>query len=216
MPRVPDNPNNRAVAAILLREGGVVGYPTDTVYGLGAAIFNASAVSTLFTIKGRSRQQGVPVLIASDSQLREVAADVPAVALKLAERFWPGQLTLVLPRHPDLPLLVTGGAQTVAVRLPDHPCPQALVSACGSPITGTSANRHGGPDPLTAEDVQRQLGNRVGLILDGGPSARNVPSTVLDVTEDPPRVLRDGAVPVRDIQSVCRVVHADIPRGGDH
>jgi L-threonylcarbamoyladenylate synthase len=205
MPRVPDNPNNRAVAAILLREGGVVAYPTDTLYGLGAVVFNANAVSTLFVRKGRARQQPVPVLIASESQLREVAVDVPDVALTLAARFWPGRLSLVLPRHPNLSLAVTGGAQTVAVRLPDHPCPQALISACGSPITGTSATKLQEIDPLSAEDVQRQLGNRVGLILDGGVVLPGLAPTVLDVTVSPPRLLRAGAVSVEELRAVCEV-----------
>ena len=215
MPRVPDNPNNRSVAAILLREGGVVAYPTDTVYGLGAAVFNANGVSTLFAIKGRGREQGVPVLIASDSQLREVAVDVPDAALALAARFWPGQLTLVLSRHPDLPMGITGGASTVAVRLPDHPCPQTLISACGGPITGTSANKHGGPEPLSAEDVHQQLGNRVGLILDGGPSPRSLPSTIVDVTSVPARLLRLGAISLDELRAVCAITVPDPARSGE-
>ena len=209
MPRVPDNPNNRSVAAILLREGGVVAYPTDTVYGLGAVVFNSSAVSTLFVIKGRSRDQGVPVLLASESQLREVAAEIPDEALALVKRFWPGPLTLVLKRHERLPRSVTGGADTVAVRLPDHVCPQSLISACGTPITGTSANRHGGPEPTSAEEVQRQLGNRLSLILDGGPTPSTVPSTVLDVTATPARVVRLGAVALDDLKRVCAVADPD-------
>ena len=157
MSRVPDNPNNRSVATILLREGGVVAYPTDTLYGLGAVVFNYDAVSTMFVIKGRDRSQGVPVLIAAESQLAEVADGVPDAGLALAARFWPGALTLIVRRSPGLPLIVTGGAETVAVRLPDHPCPRALVSAVGAPITGTSANRHGGAEPTSPDEVQRQL-----------------------------------------------------------
>ena len=138
MPRVIDNPNNRSVASILLRESGVVAYPTDTVYGLGAAVFNYAAVSSLFVIKGRSRDQGVPVLIASESQLHEVASEVSDEAFALAKAFWPGALTLVTARRRDMPALVAGGGDTIAVRLPDHPCPQALIQALGAPITGTS------------------------------------------------------------------------------
>lgn len=208
MSRVPDNPNNRSVATVLLREGGVVAYPTDTVYGLGAVVFDDEAVSTMFSIKGRDRSQGVPVLIASESQLAEVADGVPDPALALAARFWPGALTLVLRRSPGLPSIVTGGAETVAVRLPDHPCPQALVSAVGAPITGTSANRHGGPEPTSPEEVQRQLGNRLSLILDGGPSPRAVPSTVVDVTTATPRLLRAGAVSLGELRTVCDVADA--------
>ena len=209
MSRVPDNPNNRAIAAILLREGGVVAYPTDTVYGLGAMVFNHNAISTLFLIKGRSREQGLPVLVASETQVREVAATVPRVALALAKRFWPGPLTLVLPRHPLLPRAVTGGADTVAVRLPDHPCPQALISAAGGPITGTSANRHGGPEPTSADEVHRQLGSRLSLILDGGSSAAAVPSTILDLPAEPARLIRSGAVSLAALRDICEVADPD-------
>ncbi len=209
MPRVTDNPNNRSVAAILLREGGVVAYPTDTSYGLGAVVYNHSAVATVFVIKGRSRDQGLPVLIASESQLGEVAESVPDAGLALAKRFWPGALTLVVPRHPGLPKAVTGGADTVAVRLPDHPAPQTLISACGTPITGTSANRHGGPEPTTAEEVQRQLGTRLSMVLDGGPTGSALSSTVVDVTTYPPRVLRRGMVTAEELRTVCDIIDVE-------
>ena len=202
---VPDNPSNRSVAAALLRESGVVAYPTDTVYGLGANVYDPQAVSTLFVLKGRDRSQGVPVLIAADSQLAEVAAEVPDAALALAERFWPGALTLIVRRNPLIPTLVTGGGDTVAVRLPDHPCPQALVSALGAPITGTSANRHGGPEPASAQEVQRQLGRSLRLVLDGGPSAGGVPSTIVDVTAPTPRLVRAGAIALDELRAVCEV-----------
>ena len=202
---VPDNPNNRSVATILLRDSGVVAYPTDTVYGLGAVVYDQEAVSALFTMKGRDRSQGVPVLIAAESQLAEVAADLSDAALALAARFWPGALTLVVRRHADLPPLVAGGGDTVAVRLPDHPCPQALVSAVGAPITGTSANRHGGPEPVSAAEVVRQLGNRLSLVLDGGPSPRAVPSSIVDVTTLTPRLVRAGAIALGDLRAVCEV-----------
>ena len=156
MPLAPDNPNNRSVASILLREGGVIAFPTDTVYGLGASAFNYAAVSMVFVIKNRSRDQGLPVLITSESQLPEVASEVPDSAYALAERFWPGGLTLVVPRNLNVPALVAGYGDTIAVRLPDHPCPQTLVQALGKPITGTSANRHNGPEPSSAAEVQRQ------------------------------------------------------------
>ena len=167
---VPDNPSNRSVATALLRDSGVVAYPTDTVYGLGAAVYDRQAVARLFELKGRDHAQGVPVLIAVEGQLAEVAADLPDAALALADRFWPGALTLIVRRSDRLPSTVTGGADTVAVRLPDHACPQALISALGAPITGTSANRHGGPEPASAEEVQRQLGNRLSIVLDGAPA----------------------------------------------
>lgn len=203
---VPDNPSNRSVAAALLRDSGVVAYPTDTVYGLGAAVYDRQAVLTLFALKGRDRSQGVPVLIAAESQLAEVAAELPDAAHALAERFWPGALTLIVHRNPRLPSLVTGGAEGVAVRLPDHPCPRALVSALGAPITGTSANRHGGTEPTSAGEVQRQLGESLRLVLDGGPSAGGVPSTIVDVTAPTPRLVRAGAIGLEELRAVCGVV----------
>lgn len=205
MPLVPDNTNNRSVASILLRESGVIAYPTDTVYGLGAVVFNRSAVSTVFIIKGRKRDQALPVLVASETQLREVAADVSDEAMALAKKFWPGALTLVMKRHPGLPLNVTGGGDTVAVRLPDHPCPQSLISACGAPITGTSANKHGGVNPTSAAEVQRQLGSRLSLVLDGGPSPLGEPSTIIDVTTSVPRVLRQGSISIEELRTVCSI-----------
>lgn len=209
MPLVPDNANNRSIASILLREHGVIAYPTDTIYGLGAVVFNRSAVSTVFVIKGRPREMALPVLVASESQLREVAEDVSDEATALAKKFWPGALTLIMNRHPRLPLNVTGGGDTVAVRLPDHPCPQSLISACGSPITGTSANKHGGIDPTSATEVQRQLGSRLSLVLDGGESPLGVPSTVLDVTASLPRIVRQGAISIEELRTVCSIAEPE-------
>ena len=211
MPLSPDNPNNRSVASILLREGGVVAFPTDTVYGLGASAFNHAAVSMLFVIKNRSRDQGVPVLIASESQLPEVASEVPDSAYALAERFWPGGLTLVVPRRAEVPALVAGYGDTIAVRLPDHPCPQTLVQALGGPITGTSANLHNGPEPSSAAEVQRQLGNRLSMILDGGESPIAVPSTIVDTTQHPPKALRLGSVSLEQMRDVCDIAGPDAP-----
>ena len=209
MPLVPDNPNNRSVAATMLTEGEIVAFPTDTLYGLGAIVFNEAAVSNLYTIKGRVPDQGFPVLIASESQLHEVASEIPDAALALASRFWPGALTIVLRRHERIPESVTGGTDTIAVRLPDHPCPRSLISTCGSPITGTSANRHAGPQPTSAGEVQRQLGDQPNLVLDGGPSPSLLPSTLLDLTASPPIILRRGAISVEDLMSVCSVIDHD-------
>ena len=199
MPRVPDNPNNRSVAAILLREGGVIAYPTDTVYGLGAVVFNRAAVSTVFVIKGRDRTQGLPILIASESQLREVAANVSDVALALAKRFWPGPLTLVLPKSEELPDRVTGGRDTVAVRMPDHPVALDIIRRLDRPITGTSANRSGQQDLLDYNAVRLDLGEDVDYIVEAGPSPKGTPSTVIDLTTNFPKLLRQGALTMNDI-----------------
>jgi L-threonylcarbamoyladenylate synthase len=208
---VADNEANRRAAGSMLRLSGVVAYPTDTLYGLGAVVTNIHAVGRIFAIKGRLAGQGLPVLVSSVEQLNEVAVEIPTLALEMARRFWPGGLTLVLRKHPSIPGLVTGG-QTIAVRQPDHPAPLALIAECGSPITGTSANRSGGPQPTTAQEVVRQLGEAVDLVLDGGPCSSDMPSTVLDLTTDPARVLRVGALAVEALLKVCPV-EVSLPTG---
>ena len=205
MLRVPDNKANRMAAVEALRQGRAVAYPTDTLYGLGANAFDAQAVEAVFAIKGRPRTQGLPLLIASLADLDRVAGDVPPEALALAERFWPGMLTIVLWCHPALPAAVTGGGETVGVRIPSHPAPRALIDGLGAPITGTSANRHAAPDPTTAMEVERQLGDDVAMVLDGGPCAASVPSTVLDLTSTPARIVRAGAIPIEQLREVVAV-----------
>jgi L-threonylcarbamoyladenylate synthase len=180
-------------AAEILRRGGLVAYPTDTVYGLAALPSDDAACTRLFEAKQRAPDQSMPLLIASPHDLALVAAGVPAVARRLVGQFWPGALTIVLPKAPAFRSLAVAG-NTVAVRVPDHPVPRELVRLLGSPITGTSANIAGGPEPLTADDVRSQLGDTVDLILDGGrcPGARS--STVIDCTVEPPRIVREGAI----------------------
>ena len=187
-------------AVAWLRRGGVVAYPTDTLYGLGADVFSPRAVARVFQVKGRPEGMALPVLLADPADLEGVAAQVPEAARRLARRLWPGPLTLVVRRHPRVPAAVTGGRDTVAVRVPDHPVPRALCRRLGSPITGTSANRSGGPDPVTAEDVRRQLGDVVDYIIDGGPAPAGRPSTIVDVSGAAPRVLRLGAAPLAALE----------------
>lgn len=180
-------------AAQLLRRGGLVAYPTDTVYGLAADPWNDEAVGKLFEAKGRKPEQSVPLLFASPQDLAYVVADVPDVALGLLREFWPGPLTIILPKAQRFRSRAVAG-ETVAVRVPDHPVPRDLARLLGGPITGTSANLTGGPEPLTADDVRSQLGDRVDLIIDGGPCPGGTPSTVVDCTMDPPRLRREGAI----------------------
>src|SRR3989304_3476220 len=142
----------------VLRKGGVVAYPTDTLYGLGACIGNSEAVERVFQIKGRPSGMALPVLVSSLEQMWELVMNIPPVALRIAERLWPGPLTLVLPRSPIVPDMVVGGASTVAVRWPAHPVPIALINGAGSPITGTSANLSGRPPARTAAEAVEQLG----------------------------------------------------------
>ena len=192
---------NEAVS--VLRTKGVVAFPTDTLYGLGANIFCDEAVNRVFQIKGRPHQVSLPVLIGNVHDLKRVTTDIPDVAWTMAERFWPGPLTLVLRKSPAVSYVVTGGKDSVAVRTPRHEVPLALIEALGSPITGTSANPTGGPDPVTADDVRRLLGEPVPYIVDGGPATVGTPSTIVDLTGPKPRLVRRGAIPDHVLQSVC-------------
>ena len=181
------------VAVDILRSGGLVAYPTDTVYGLAAVPTDDAAVEKLFAAKQRRPDQSMPLLIASPRDLALVAADVPEVAQNLIRDFWPGGLTIILRRAPDYRSKAISG-DTVGVRVPDHDVPRELVRLLGSPITGTSANIAGGPEPLSADDVRSQLRDRVDYVIDGGRCPGGTPSTVVDCTTDPPRIVRAGAI----------------------
>ena len=178
-----------------LWSGGVVAFPTDTLFGLGADVFSQPALEKIFAIKGRPEAQALPVLVSGWDQVEMVAGNISQAAERLARRFWPGALTLVLWRLPQLPDLVTGGGETVAVRMPNHPVPLALTAGLGRPITGTSANRSGQADLHSREDVLDQLGNQVDYVVSCGPLPEGVASTVIDMTAEEPRLLREGALP---------------------
>lgn len=190
-----------AEAARLLRAGGLVAFPTETVYGLGASAVEPRAVARIFEAKGRPHFDPLIVHIAEPEQLGEVAAEIPEAALQLTERFWPGPLTLVLPKTPTIPDLVTSGLDTVAVRIPDHPVALELLRQAGVPVAAPSANRFGRLSPTSAEHVADQLADRIDFILDGGPCRVGVESTVIELGA-PPRLLRPGGLPVEDIESV--------------
>ena len=187
----------------ILRQGGVIAFPTDTVYGVGADAFQPEAVELLYVAKGRPPEKAIPLLLASADDLFLIASKVSEAARWLAARFWPGGLTLVVPRHPRVPEVVSPGP-TVAVRVPDHRCPLALIATLGAPLAATSANLSGQPSSTTAEQVLAQLGGRIALILDGGPCPGGVPSTVIDVTVDPPVILRHGAISAEIILDALR------------
>ena len=193
--------NNNAIPRALetLKNGGLVAFPTDTVYGVGALAFDGKAVESIYTAKDRPVEKAIPILIGGPEDLDKVTTDVPLIAAKLAARFWPGALTLIVPKHPNLPDVVSASA-TVGVRVPDHPVAVALLTAAG-PMAVTSANISGQPSPTTAGDVSRQLIGRIPLILDGGETPGGVPSTVVDCTGTEPVILRTGPVTVEDIQS---------------
>jgi L-threonylcarbamoyladenylate synthase len=182
----------RAVA--MLRRGGVVGFPTDTVYGLGAHSGIASAIEKLFQVKERERLKAIPLLIARTEDLSTVAVQVPDIAWRLAERFWPGPVTLVVPKGETVLDILTGGASSVAVRVPAHQVALQLIAALGTPLATTSANLSGQPEAATAEEAYEALRGRVRLLLDGGRCPGGVASTVVDVTTDPPSVRRRGAM----------------------
>jgi L-threonylcarbamoyladenylate synthase len=196
---VPMDDDSIRAAAARLAAGELVVFPTDTVYGVGAIAWDEPAVAQLYTAKLRPGDKAIPILLADPTDLPLVAADLPPAVLRIAERFWPGALTLVVPRHPRVPDEVTAGGNTVAVRVPDHDMTRALIRAAGAPLAATSANLSGLPSPATAAEVASQLWGRVGLILDGGPCPGGVPSTVLDLTGPAPRVLRPGPVTLQDI-----------------
>jgi len=176
-----------------------VAFPTDTVYGVGALAFNGDAVKSIYTAKNRPVEKAIPILLARPEDLDKVTIDVPDMAAKLALRYWPGPLTLVVPKHPHLPDMVSE-LPTVGVRMPDHPVARGLLRATG-PMAVTSANISGKDNPETAQEVMSQLNGRVHLVLDGGKTLGGIPSTVVDCTGGEPVILREGPVTLEDIQN---------------
>jgi L-threonylcarbamoyladenylate synthase len=197
------------LAVAILKKGGIVAFPTDTVYGLGANPLDKRAVGRVYAVKKRPRNLPLPLLLAEKSDLLKVADVVTEIAWQLVERFLPGGLTLVLKRSPWVPDTVTAGGDTVAVRIPAHPVPIALIRGLGTPIVGTSANLSGRPSPVTAEEVHQQLGHAVDLVIDGGRSPGGTESTVLDVSGKVPVLIREGAIPKIELEKVCSSLSAN-------
>jgi len=191
-----------AEAARILRAGGLVVFPTETVYGLGAHALDARAVARIFEAKDRPRFDPLIVHVADEAMVADLCEAVPDRARRLIERFWPGPLTLVLPKRPVVPDIVTAGLPTVAVRCPSHPVAQALIRAAGIPVAAPSANPFGYLSPTRVEHIAPVLRERVDLILDGGPCEYGVESTIVYVAEDGVTVLRLGAVPVEALEAV--------------
>lgn len=200
-PHAPDLDLIRQASAVILRRG-LVAFPTETVYGLGANALDEEAVAKIFAAKGRPSNDPLIVHVASVEDMRLVAADIPPVVEKLAVQFCPGPLTFVLPKLPHVPASVTAGLDTVAVRVPSHPIALALIRESGVPIAAPSANRFGHTSPTTAAHVLDDLNGRIDMILDGGATTVGVESTVLDVTCTPPMILRPGGVSREEIESV--------------
>lgn len=189
----------------ILKNGGVVAYPTDTVYGLGADARNEKAVARIYSVKERPLSQPLPLLLADISDLAQVAQEIPPPAIALVERWWPGGLTLILRKTSCVPTWITAGSDKVAVRVPDHPVPRALARMLRVPLVGTSANLSGRPPSTNCEEIRRQLGDRVDLIIEWEESAtRAIESTIVDVTQEFPVILREGVVSRREIETVWR------------
>jgi L-threonylcarbamoyladenylate synthase len=199
---VPDDAAGRAEAVEVLRAGGIVALPTDTVYGIAVALDTPGGVEALFAAKRRPTDKGIMLLLADAAQAPAIGQWPPSAAA-LAAAFWPGGLTVIVPQRADVPLpaALTGGAATIGLRVPDHDAPRGLAAAVG-PIPTTSANVSGIPEATDAAAIVEQLGTAIELVLDGGPAHGGPASTVVDCTVDPPRVIRVGAVPVAEIERV--------------
>ncbi len=202
-PNTPASLKAELQAAIrLLREGGVAAIPTDTLYGLAADAFNSDAIERVFAIKERPDGLALPVLLADLEQLSAVARELPDSVRVLAEAYWPGPLTLVLWRAKILPPRLTAGGDTVAARAPAHPVPRELARRLGRPVTGTSANISGAPDPQTLDELRRQVGERVDCVINAGPVPAGTASTIVDLTGEAPRLIREGAIPFAEIAAL--------------
>lgn len=200
----PDAPDEAAIAraAAVLRRGGLVAFATETVYGLGGLALDREAVARIFAAKGRPATNPIIVHVADIAAARELVVAWPAAAQQLAQRFWPGPLTLVLPRRDVVPDAVTAGGSTVAVRVPGHEVALALVRAVRAPIAAPSANRSQRLSPTTAQHVLKQLAGRIEMVLDAGPTPGGLESTVLDLSQERPMLLRPGLVALSDIEAL--------------
>ena len=183
----------------ILRARGLVAFPTDTVYGVGALAFDQAAIESIYVAKSRPLEKSIPILINDIEDLEKVAVNIPALARRLAARFWPGPLTIILPKRADLPPAISAIA-TVGVRVPDHPVARALLRAAG-PMAVTSANLSGSESPRSALEVMSQLGGRIPLVVDGGETPGGIASTVVDVSGAEPVIIRAGPVTLEQIKA---------------
>lgn len=197
------NTRKQITAAVaVLKNGGLVAFPTDTVFGLGALADNVEAIKRIYEVKQRPASQAMPLLLSSLDEVDSVAVEVSETARRLMRRFWPGGLTLVVKKAVWLPDIITAGGSSVAIRVPDHPVPLALIRKVGKPLVGTSANRSGEDSPLTVEEVISQLGGKIDMIINDSTPMLPGESTILDVTVDPPRIVRQGVVPRSEIEKI--------------
>ena len=206
----PETDKNAIVeAAAILRRGGLLGIPTETVYGLGADGLNEDAVRRIFEAKGRPQDNPLILHVPDAGWLERCCADIPDTAYALAERFWPGPLTMILPRRDCVPLRTTGGLDTVGVRCPDHPVTRAIIAAADTPVAAPSGNTSGRPSPTCARHMMEDMMGKIDGIVDGGPCAVGVESTIIDLTVQPPRLLRPGGLPLEALEAVLGEVAVD-------
>jgi len=189
-------------ASLIIREGGVVAFPTETFYGLGVAVFNQKAIKKVFEIKNRSLNKPLLILIDNESSLSELVSEIPTIAFPLMDKFWPGPLTIIFKASSQLTSLLTGGTGKIGIRVSSNTIAKKLVQRAGTPLTATSANREGELSPSMASQVIAQLGDRIDLVIDGGKTKGNLSSTIIDVTFAPPRIVRAGAVPLPEIEKI--------------
>ncbi len=203
----PVNPELSVIkeAVSFLKGGKVIAFPTDTVYGIAVDVFNDLAVEKIFEIKGRNTNKPLQVLIAKKDDLNSIVKGFTKVLDILISEFWPGPLTIVVPARADFPMRVRCGLENVGIRMPSNPIAMKIISAFGSPIAASSANISGMPDPKDAEDVIKNLGDKVDLIIDGGQTTDNIPSTVIDISVDPPIILRQGKLSESDINRILNL-----------
>jgi len=197
----------------ILKAGGIVAFPTDTVYGLGGDAFNTEVSDRIFRVKQRPCHLPLPVLLADSAQVASVVDSVSGIARFLMKHFWPGGLTLVLLKKASLPDIITAGSNRVAIRVPDHVLPLTLIRGLGAPIIGTSANISDKPSPVTAEEVEQQLGSQVDLIIDMGKCPGGLESTIVDVTGETPVILRHGVIPGKEIKRACQEYAREVGKG---
>jgi len=198
MPILKATVANIREASKVVKKGGLIIYPTDTVYGLGCGPFNIEAVKRIFRTKGERKEKPLPILGADIECIKKIAY-IDEKARKIAERFWPGPLTLVVPKKPTLPDIVTCGSDSIGVRIPNHTVAIQLISLCEGLLVGTSANKTGKKPPRTAPEAAEQLGEQVDMILDGGPTPLGVESSVVDLTSKKPKMLREGPIKLEQI-----------------
>ena len=212
MIRPGSDPEAIAEAAQRIRQGGLVGFPTETVYGLGADASNDAAVALIFAAKGRPPEHPLIVHVASAAQVADYASEVPDFAARLMAAFWPGPLTLILPRRAGVAAAAAGGQHSIGLRCPAHPVALALLTACGTGLAGPSANRFGRVSPTTALHVQEELGDGL-MVLDGGPCAVGIESTIVDCTRGQPVLLRPGLLTRAQLEAACgqSVLDKDAP-----